>query len=701
MPRSVAFITLLGVSLASFAQDPTAATEQALRAAVEKVAPTVAKIETAGGSELVGGPSAQAGGIRKGVGPTTGVVVSPDGYIVTSSFNFANKPTDIFVTVPGKPRAVAKVVATDSTRMITLLKIDAQNLPVPVAMPKGEFTIGHWAVAVGRTLNPDANGFPSMSIGIVSAIGRIQGKAIQTDAKVSPVNYGGPLVATDGRVFGVLVPLSPRGDSDTAGIEWYDSGIGFAIPLEEINAILPRLKKGESVGRGVLGVTFKNSNEPYFGHPTVDVVTIESAAAKIGLQTGDQIVRVDGKPIAHVTALQFALGPKYAGDSVDLVILRDGKEVPFNKVTLGANLSTYIQPFLGILPMRDDPEPGVEIRHVFPGSPADKAGLKAGDRIMKAPGPRRGPPGQPVPLVPVANRVTLAAAMLGLQPNTDAKFEVKKKDGGDTKTMTVKLAIVTDELPDLVPLPATREKALEKPKGGPPEPKKDAPKKDEPKKEEKKDDEKKEPETGLLERTNTTLGRQYWVYVPKNYTPNVSHGLLLWLHDSGSGGRDAKDVVKTWERFCELHRCIIVGPKSGSNTGWVASETEGIIADLNDVLGQYTIDRQRIVAHGIGTGGQMAYYLGFNARQLIRGVATSSAALGTQPKDNVPGEPLAFFIVGGDKDPAIKDIRETRPQLVAKRFPVVYRELKDFGKQYLDERTFAELQAWIDSLDRI
>jgi hypothetical protein len=97
----------------------------------------------------------------------------------------------------------------------------------------------------------------------------------------------------------------------------------------------------------------------------------------------------------------------------------------------------------------------------------------------------------------------------------------------------------------------------------------------------------------------------------------------------------------------------------------------------------------------------MAYYLGFNARQLIRAVATSSAALGTQPKENVPGEPLAFFIVGGDKDPAIKDIRETRPQLVAKRFPVVYRELKDFGKQYLDERTFAELQKWIDSLDRI
>jgi serine protease Do len=430
---------------------------------------------------------------------------------------------------------------------------------------------------------------------------------------------------------------------------------------------------------------------------------------------------VDDKPIPHITALQFALGPKYAGDVISLKISRDGKEKAFEKVTLGANLSTYIQPFLGILPMRDDPEPGVEVRYVFPGSPADKAGIKPGDRLMQLTPPTVPTPGRPpVTFPPLTGRDDLAGRMLICQPNTDVQIQLKKKDGGKNQTVTVKLSIVTDELPEAAPLPSSKEKALEKPKGAStatadgkvigkkPEEKKPEEKKPEEKKDDKKpekkaedDEEKKEPEFGLIDRTNTTLGRQYWVYVPKNYNKNVSHGVILWLHDAGNGGKDSKDVSKTWADYCEANHMIIVGPRSQSNTGWVASETEGVIGDLKEVLGQYTIDKRRVIAHGIGSGGQMAYYLGFNARQYIRGVAVSSAALGTQPKENVPGEYLSFFIVGGDKDPAIKEIRDSRPQLVEKRFPVLYRELKDFGKQYLDEKSFFELHRWIDSLDRI
>ncbi|MFO0938078.1 MAG: PDZ domain-containing protein [Gemmataceae bacterium] len=722
--RRLLFLILAGIAATPvsplFAQDVPEGTEAALRAAVEKVAPTIAKIETSGGTEVVGGPSALAGGFRKGTGPTTGIVVSADGYILTSSFNFSNKPTDIFVTIPGQTRLVAKIIATDSTRMLTLLKVEAKNLPIPVAVPKKEVVIGQWAVAVGRTLTPDSNGFPSTSVGIISAIGRIQGKALQTDAKVSPVNYGGALVDLSGRVYGILVPLSPRGDGDTAGVDWYDSGIGFAIPLEDCLAVLPKMKAGENLGRGVLGVTFKNSAEPYFNHPIVDVVTVESAAAKAGLQSGDQIIAVDGKPIPHITSLQFALGPKYVGDKISLKILRDAKEMSFASITLGANLSTYIQPFLGILPMRDDPEAGVEVRYVFPGSPAEKAGLVVGDRIMKVPGPRRGPGpmGAAPELVPVTTREQFTAVMRGLQPNADAKFEVKKKKDGKKETITVKLSILTDELPTAVPLPSSVGKALEKPKGPPtpnaPKPvNKDDKKPEEKKPEEKKPDdkkaddkkpadgdEKKELETGLLERSNTTLGRQYWIYVPKDYKPGVAHGVIIWLHEAGSV-KDAKDVVKTWGDYCDEHHFILLGPKSQSQTGWVPSETEGVLSDLKEIVKEFTVDRSRVVAHGVGAGGQMAYYLGFNARQYIRGVAVSSAPLGTQPKENVPNEPLAFFIVGGDKDPAIKDIRNSRPQLVEKRFPVVYRELKDFGKQYLDEKSFNELQRWLDSLDRI
>ena len=116
--------------------------------------------------------------------------------------------------------------------MLVLLKVEAEpKLPVPESVPSAEMRVGQWALAVGRTFEASR---PNVSVGIVSALGRIWGKAIQTDAKISPNNYGGPLVDISGRVLGVLVPMSPDGSGEMAGVEWYDSGIGFAIPLEGV-----------------------------------------------------------------------------------------------------------------------------------------------------------------------------------------------------------------------------------------------------------------------------------------------------------------------------------------------------------------------------------------------------------------------------------------------------------------------------------
>src|SRR5207244_7693933 len=131
--------------------------------------------------------------------------------------------------LPGcKERLVAKQVATDHTRMITLLKVEPTDLPVPEVAPKDDIKIGQWAVALGRALVPNPDLPPSMSVGVVSALGRVFGKAIQTDAKVSPVNYGGPLAHIDGRVLGALVPATPRGEAERAVLECDDSGSGFA-----------------------------------------------------------------------------------------------------------------------------------------------------------------------------------------------------------------------------------------------------------------------------------------------------------------------------------------------------------------------------------------------------------------------------------------------------------------------------------------
>jgi serine protease Do len=695
------------------------ATERAMKEAAARVAPSVVRIDTSGGLEVIppparpGQPPRPGGGLRKGVGPTTGLIVSPDGFVITSSFNFAHKPTDISVTVPGRPnRLVAKVVAHDQTRMLTLLKVDAQDLPVPTPFPKQEVQVGQWALALGRTLDPNTDRPPSMSAGIISATGRIWGKMIQTDAKVSPVNYGGPLASIDGRVFGVLVPASTRGEGETAGVEWYDSGIGFAVPLEDVLAVVPRLKEGKDLRRGLLGISPQTADQ-YSTQPVVGAVQPDSAAARAGIRVGDRIVALDGKSIPHYSALLHILGPKYEGDTVTVKVLRGDEELEFKDVTLLGTATAFVNAFLGILPLRDDPGPGVPVRFVYPKSPAETAGIKEGDRVMKI-GPKAEPKGdgkdkaKAPTLAPVQNRAALAAALSRLTPGTEVQIELKRKEGDKTETVTAKLGTVPEELPEKLPLPSSAGKALEgKKEAAPGFPKFPMSRAadgytlvslQEPKKE---DEKKEKVETGLLRRTNEALGREYWLYVPDNYDPNVSHGLVVWFHAAGQGGKDDEVMARTFREFCESHHFILMGPKSAGADGWLPSETEQVMQDVRAVLGRYTIDRARVVAHGVGNGGQMAFYLGFNARDVFRGVAAIGAVLGTPPKENVPNQPLSFFLAWGDKDPLAKDIAAGKAALEEKRFPIVAREMKEAGKEYLDAKTFAELLVWLDSLDRL
>ena len=691
--------------------DPNEETEKAMKAAAAKLAPSIVRIETSGGQDIVVWTDRSTGApIRKVVGPTTGLIVDADGYIITSSFNFINKPTDIFVTVPGKGRSVAKVVATDKSRMLTLLKVSLTGLTVPEPFPKKDIEVGLWSLAMGRTLNPNVEQPPSISAGITSAVGRIWGKAVQTDAKVSPNNYGGPLVAIDGRVMGILVPASPTSDDENAGVEWYDSGIGFAIPLEDINRVLPKLKVGTpdkqvNLRGGLFGFPQPQPNQ-YLLPPTIAQVVPESAAEKAGIKAGDLVISVDGKPIYTMAQFLHAFKPLYEGDSFSMKVKRGDKEVEIAKVVL-QGIQTAIEPgFLGILPVRDDPDEGLEVRYVYPSSPAAKAGLKEGDRIMKV-----GPAAAPT-LTPFAGRDRFMTIMSQFTANTDIKIEVKRKDGGKTDTLTARLVAFTEDVPETLPKDASKKKALEKPKNpepkkGPPikvdpkDPKKDEPKKDEVKKDEPKKDEPKI-EKGLLKRSNAALGREYWVFIPRNYNPNVAHGLVVWLHPAGREGRDADDMVDLWEDYCEDHNLIMLGPISQNKEGWVASETEGVIGDINAVLGQYTIDRQRVIVHGAGIGGQMAFYLGFNARDQIRGVAAVSAVLATQPKDLLANQRLQFFISTGEKDPLVKDITTSKPKLTDRKYNVVLRIIKEKGKEYIGETlpAFKEMIRWIDSMDR-
>jgi S1-C subfamily serine protease/predicted esterase len=676
--------------------------EKAMKAAVAKVAPSVVQIETSGGSDILmtgSGPTTQP--IRKGTGPTTGLIVAPDGYIISSAFNFANKPSAIFVAIPGqKERLVAKVVATDTTRMLTLLKVDAKDLPITTPAPKKEFQVGQWALALGRAW-AGIDTPPSVSVGIVSALGRIWGKAIQTDAKVSPINYGGPLVDLQGRVMGVLVPASPRGQDETAGLEWYDSGIGFAIPLEDINAVLPKLKEGKDLKKGLLGIRLQ-SPDIYSAKPTIATVDVDSTAMRAGIKSGDVVTEINGVRIIRQAQIMHLLGEKYEGDVVSVKVQRGDKELSFANLKLSSTAAAHTHPFLGVLPMRDDPELGEELRYIFPKSPAETAGLKVGDRIMKVTPPN-------APALPFSGRDELTAILDQLSPGMELQLEVVRKENKKTETVKLTLGTMSEEVPEKLPEPATHKKALaprksaqpqtkvKPPMGKPPMP----PKKEEEKKEVKSEEEKKKAETGLLKRTTQTRDHEYWLFVPEDYDPNIAYALVVWLHPAGKGkDKETETVISAFEDFCNDNHMILLCPKAEAETGWLASEADFIQQTIRDVMAEYTIDRQRVVAHGMGIGGQMAFYLGFNARDLIRGVATVGAVLNNPTKDNVANQRLAFFIVAGGKDPLLKAIEETKTKLVERKFPVVYHEIPEMGHQYFDAVILTDLIRWIDSLDR-
>lgn len=702
--------------------------EQTVKAAIKRVAPSVVQIETAMGAETIMPTKPRGQEVRKGTGPTTGIAVSPDGYVLTSAFNFANKPQKIFVSVPGhRDRYIAQIHATDQSRMLTLLKLEnfQSTLIVPAAAPRKDVAIGQSVIALGRTLDPSPDHMPSISLGIISALERIWGRAFQTDAKVSPANYGGPLVDLQGRVIGILVPASPLSEDETAGVEWYDAGIGFAIPLEDINAVLPRLLKKEDLHRGLLGITPK-SGDLYGEAPVVASILPGSAAEKAGIKAGDTILEIDGHPVTRQAQVMHLLGPKYDGDLVKVKVKHaDGKEETYEKVKLTANTQVLARAWLGILPMRDDPELGVEVRYVFEKSPAEIAGIKAGDRITKI-GVGEGPLAAFTGQVP--GREQLATVLASVPAKTVLKLELKRKEGGKTETVTATLSDWSDDIPEKLPPEASVKKALAPlKKAGPPMPMPEEKKLDDnlpggkrpegrrpgatrpdekQEQPEKKKDEK--PEQGFFKRQSAAGDHTYWVYVPdeKKYDANRSYALLVWLHPVGKGKeREIKEIAEFWMPYCDQTQMILLCPQSENETGWVAGESDFLREMIQDTIDRYTIDKRRVIMHGMGVGGQMAFYMGFHARDLIRAVATTGSVLANQPKPQEPARPLAFFLSTGDRDPLVADVKESREKLAGLKYPIVFREIAEMGHQYLSDdhaaEVLEELVRWIDSLDRM
>ncbi len=530
--------------------------EEAFQAAGDFAQGAVVQVETFGGMEFVNKQAVAPG-------PSTGTILTSDGWIVTSMFLFRSQPASITVILPNEVRKAAKLVARDYSRELAILKIEP-DAPLQAAIPSNpaDWSIGQWTIALGKTFDGRV---ASRSIGILSATGRIWDKAIQTDCKISPQNYGGPLVDLHGRVMGILTIMNPGIATEGEVEQWYDSGIGFAVPLVDVLQRLPMLQSGQDIHSGKAGVRVQGRDE-FLEGLVLSGVSPGSPAAKSGLMAGDKIVRAGSsatalKPVATHSNLKHVLGPIDANSKLFVEVERQGTTKQFEIVLL-KDLPAYREPYLGVVTIRDA-DSSERIVQVAKDSPASRAGINTGDVIHSVEG------------VPLTKEAGLEEKILFLDYRDELKVGVKKQNGTDI-TVTIQPTPRPDSeiLLDRMELPK-----------GPGGAQADA-------------------STGMVQLPLGDVKNKAFAVVPSTYEKTTPHGLLIVYAEAGQ--QDPKRWTSLWERFGEEHRWIIVVVQSADEKAWSFEEVE-IGKRLRSYLNtNYTIDPRRVCIGGVATGGVLA-----------------------------------------------------------------------------------------------
>jgi len=636
----------VGMAMTVRAADESLQRQAAFQQAVAAVDQSIVRIETVGGVDLIGETLTSSA-------PTTGCVVRADGYIMTSRFNFLSNPSSVIVTLFDGRRFAAQVVSSDLSRMVTLLKIPAQDLTPLVPVPPKEVRVGQWALALGRTFDPK---FPNVSAGIVSAVNRVWGRALQTDAKTSPVNYGGPLIDLTGRCLGVIVPLSPDAQGETAGVEWYDSGIGFAVPLTDILNVLPRLIAGETLKPGLMGLGFEDRG-PVSGEAQVIRVRPESPADQAGLLVDDVITACNGQTIARLNDLKHLLGSMYAEDVVHLKVRR-GDQTLEKELTLIDSLKAFQFPYLGVLPDRRIPEhpQGLAVRGVIPGSPAEQAGLKAGDLIQQAAHEA------------VHSREELARQVWRLHVEESLPLEIDRQ--GKRESISATLAALPAEPTGKLELAAI------------PRPERPV-----------------EAKAGRFNEKLPDDGLSFWVYVPENYRPDYRWGMLVWLHPTGDPLES--EALRVWSSVCQSRGLILVGPRTPDVSGWSAEQQEPVKQVMDWVQDRYQIDPARVVVMGKESSAPFASQVAFKYRDLVRGLLILGAPLRVVPPDVDPDFPLEMVFVSAPDSPVHRQVARVVQILLKMNFPAWVIEDPQSMEEAFPAETVSRLAVWLDSLDRL
>jgi len=352
-------------------------------------------------------PQEQPRSHREG-GLGSGVVVSPDGYILTNN-HVVDGATDVRVTLPDRREFKAKVIGTDPKTDIAVVKIEATNLPVITVGNSSKIQVGDGVLAIG---NPYGVG-QTVTMGIVSATGRAglgiedYEDFIQTDASINPGNSGGALVNDRGELIGINTAILAPGSGG-------NQGIGFAVPVNLARQVMDQIVSHGSVQRAYLGVTIQEVTPALaqsLGLPApegalISDVSPNSPGEKAGLKSGDVILSMNGTKIAESNQLRMNVSLMNPGQTVNLKVYRDGQtrdvaahvgELPGAKVQRASrdNNDSQNEVLEGVsvqdLDARTAREAGLSantkgviVTDVDPASAAASAGLKQGDVIQEA-----------------------------------------------------------------------------------------------------------------------------------------------------------------------------------------------------------------------------------------------------------------------------------------------------------------------------
>ena len=336
----------------------------------------------------------------------SGVIVSPDGYILTNN-HVVDDATDVKVSLSDKREFTARVVGKDSKTDLAVLKIDQSGLPVVGLADSTKVQVGDIVLAIG---NPFGVG-QTVTMGVVSATGRgglgieEYEDFIQTDAAINPGNSGGALINAQGELIGINTAILSRSGGN--------QGIGFAVPVNLAKNIMDQIIHGGKVTRAFLGVmiqpvtpdiakAFKLGKSE---GALISDVSPGSPAERAGLKAGDVILKVDGEMVADSRSLQLLIGQMKPGRTVRLSVNRDGAdrdytvtlgEQPADKTDSGSSRdgSAADRVLDGVSVETLTPElarefdiarnlKGVLVQRVDPGSGAAEAGLERGDVILE------------------------------------------------------------------------------------------------------------------------------------------------------------------------------------------------------------------------------------------------------------------------------------------------------------------------------